>query len=177
MIPRCIVKVLLDAEADPVVTTEAADFLRRWDLQHRCKVDLARQRSYPFLPAVPRKRLLGDLNHAEALQDVDIAGHCAPVTLQFLRQDADRCRRLANLPEQKHSLLSQNMQERLNVFKGDYSTRRNGITLIRRLRKSTPPFKEHVHSFHANFSSDFARASALTDSWLRSTRSPFPPPS
>ena len=27
-VARCIVKVLLDAEADPVVTNEAADFLR-----------------------------------------------------------------------------------------------------------------------------------------------------
>src|ERR1035437_8467339 len=44
------------------------------------------------------------------------------------------------------------MEERLNVFEGDYATRRNGITLIRRLRESTAPFEKHVLSLHPNFS-------------------------
>src|ERR1035437_9577904 len=73
-------------------------------LQDRSKLDLARQWRYPFLSAVPRKRRLNDLNHAEARQDLDVAAHCAPVALQFLRQRADRCWRLFDLLEQKHSL-------------------------------------------------------------------------
>jgi hypothetical protein len=80
------------------------------------------------LSAVPRKRLLNDLNHAEALQDLDIARHCAPVALQFLRQLADRGWRLLDLLEDKHSLFRQDMEERLNVFECDYSTLLDGMT-------------------------------------------------
>ena len=44
------------------------------------------------------------------------------------------------------------MEQRPNVFEGDYATGRNGITPIRRLRKFTPPFEERVLSFYPNFS-------------------------
>jgi len=50
-------------------------------LQYRGKLDLSRQRSDPLLSAVPRERLLRDLHHAEALQNLYVAGHRAPVPL------------------------------------------------------------------------------------------------
>src|SRR5258706_11446014 len=97
-------------------------------------MDLARHWSDPLLSAVPGKRLLSDLNHAEALQHLDISGHRTPVALQFPCQHADRCWRLLDLFEHKYSLLRQDMQESLDVFEGHYSTGRNGIAPARRPR-------------------------------------------
>ena len=55
-------------------------------LQYRREMDFVGQGSDPLLSAVSRKRLLCDLNHAEALQNLDIASHRAPIAFQFLRQ-------------------------------------------------------------------------------------------
>jgi hypothetical protein len=68
-------------------------------LQYRREMDLVRQGRYPLLSAVSRERLLSDLKHPKTLQNLDIAGHCAPVALQFLRQHADRCWCFVDLPE------------------------------------------------------------------------------
>lgn len=98
-------KILRDKESHSVSGFLHAGSNQPFSLQYRGKLDLACQRRYPLLSAVPRKWLLGDLNHPEALQNLDIAGYCAPVAFQFLRQNADRCWCPRDLLEQKHTLL------------------------------------------------------------------------
>lgn len=69
---------------------------------------------------MPRERLLGDVKNAKTLQKLNIASHRASVTSQFPRQIADRGGSLLQLPEQQDALSRQEMQERLDVIKGDH---------------------------------------------------------
>jgi len=69
------------ASWDVLLFSACAPNTTHLELQYRGQLDLARHWRYPFLFAVPRKRLFCDLNHPIMLQDLDIARHGAPVAL------------------------------------------------------------------------------------------------
>ncbi len=98
------------------------------------------------------QRLLRHVDYSEALEELNVARDCASITLQRPRKIADRGWSFLQLFEQQHPLFGQDMKQRLNVLKGDYSGRRDPGTAIRHSRQFASPFKERVRRFHADFS-------------------------
>ena len=62
-----------------------------------------------------------------------------------------RAGRLLDLTEEKHSPLREHMEERLDVFEGDYSAGPNAFASIRSLRGLAPPLEERIHALNPNF--------------------------
>src|SRR5438552_13616853 len=99
-----------------------------------------------------RERFLADLHHSEALQNLDVAGDRAAVSLQLLRQVADRGGCFFHLFEQEYALLRQNVKKRLDIIEGDYSALWNRAAAIRQFRELASAFEERVYRFHPNLS-------------------------
>src|SRR6202050_4210857 len=95
-----------------------------------------------------RQRLHGDMNHAEAFQQLNVASYRAAVALELSGEVADGRRRFLDLLDQRHPLCSEDMQQRFHIAERDDMALGNWQAAIGQLCMLAPALETCLDGLH-----------------------------